>query len=232
MNLMPQSLQKPFHGILFDLDGTIIDSEELHYAAFKQALQEYGYDLDSIGEAVQYGGSFRAMFMEIARRFRLADNMFEEIYQRKVEITTEWPATSTELIDGVVSFLELMKERQVPMGIVTNSEAVYIDHVLRAFDLEQYFDHIVHSEHVANPKPAPDPYHYGLELIQLPSEHILVFENTDGGIASAKAAGLSVVAIRSTDRLGTSTYEAADLTIDHFGDPTIDELMWYGRNQS
>ncbi len=224
MNLLPQSLQRPFHGILFDLDGTIIDSEELHLTAFRQSLQEYGYDPTSLGDSVVYGGSFRTMFHEIARRLNMPSDLYEPIYQRKVEITLEYPAVATELIDGVISFLELMMERRIPMGVVTNSEAAYVDHVFNALDLHQYFDHIVHADHVANPKPAPDAYHHGTKLLQLPASNILVFENSDGGITAAKQADLAVVAIRATNHLGISNYEAADLTVDHFADSLIDDI--------
>lgn len=226
---LPQSLQKPFQAILFDLDGTLLDSEDLHYRAFAQALTEFGYDITSVDQ-INYGGSFRKMFEAIAQQFRLPDDLFEQVYQRKVEITIEWPADSVELIDGIMSYLELMKERSVPMGIVTNSEAAYVNHVLSQFELNHYFDHVVHAEHVANPKPAPDGYRYGLELLGVQPEQVLAFENTDGGIAAAKQAGLAVVAIRGTDRSGLSTYEQADYVVDHFADSAIDNLVQYGRN--
>lgn len=228
---LPTALRQPFQGVLFDLDGTLIDSEALHYTAFKQALLEHGYDLDSLGDTIQYGGSFRKLFLAIAERFHLPDDVFEQIYERKVEITLATPAHTVDILDGAISFLELLKERSVPMGIVTNSEQAYVEHVLSGFDLAQYFDHIVHAEHVTQPKPAPDGYLRGLELLQLPPDRILAFENTDAGITAAKAAGLKVIAIHSTDPLGTSTYEDAHLSIDHFGDTALDDLLFEGQSK-
>ena len=227
---LPEALRQPFKGILFDLDGTLIDSEELHYAAFQQALLEYGYDLTTLGDTVKYHGSFRGMFEAIATQFHLPDNMFETIYQRKVEITLEAPATTVDILDGVTSFLELMRERDVPMGIVTNSEQAYVDHVLQNFDLAQYFDHVIHADHVLQPKPHPEGYQRGAELLQLHPDQILAFENTDAGIQAATAAGLKVIAIRSTDRLGISTYAAAHLAIDHFAESALDDLIFEGRS--
>jgi len=228
--LLPSSLHQPFHGVLFDLDGTIIDSEELHFQAFKQALQEYGYDLDSIRDVTSYRGSFRKMFEMIGQQFHLADNTFEEIYDRKVAITLEAPATTANLVDGVLSYLELLKERGVPTGIVTNSEQAYVDHVLAGYQLNELFDHVVHAEHVDNPKPAPDGYIYGANLLSISPNNILAFENTDAGILAAKAAGMQVIAIRDTDRSGLSTYEQADHAIDDFTDSIIDEVNFYVRN--
>lgn len=221
---LPSSLQQPFKGILFDLDGTLVDSEAMHYAAFKQALLDYGYDVDSLGDAIQYKGSFRKMFEAIAKEFKLSDDLFQTVYDRKVEITLATPATQVDMIEGVMSFLELMKERNVPMGVVTNSEQAYVDHVLNGFGLGEFFTHIVHADHVANPKPAPDAYRYGLELLGHKPNQVLVFENTDGGITAAKSAGLTVIAIRSTDHLGLSNYEEADLVVDHFGDSALDDI--------
>lgn len=228
---LPESLRQPFKGILFDLDGTLIDSEELHYAAFQQALLEYGYDLNSLGDTIKYKGSFRHMFEAIATQFHLPDDMFETIYQRKVEITITTPANQVDILDGVISFLELMRERDVPMGVVTNSEQAYVDHVLQNFDLQQYFEHVIHADHVAQPKPHPEGYQRGAELLQLQPDQILAFENTDAGIQAATEAGLKVIAIRSTDRLGTSTYEAAHLAIDHFSDTALDDLVFIGKTE-
>ncbi len=223
-SFLPKTLQQPFKGILFDLDGTIIDSEELHYTAWKQALREYGYDPDSLGETVPYQGNFKKMYTEIAAKLKLPEDLFDQIYERKVEITVGEPATNLNLLEGITSFLELMQERRVPMGIVTNSEADYANHMLDGYDFRHYFEHVVHADHAVAPKPAPDGYLYGASLLDLQPEDILVFENTDVGIQAAKAAGMKVIAIRSTDWLGVSTYEQADFVIDHFADSALDDL--------
>lgn len=223
---LPTSLQQPFKGILFDLDGTLIDSEEMHYESWKQALRDFGYDPDSIGEAVPYQGNFRKMYTEIAAKLHLSEDMFEQIYEHKVEITLAQPATILSLLDGVISFLELLKEQGIPMGIVTNSEQAYVDHVLDGYEFRQYFDQIVHADHVVAPKPASDGYIYGASLLNIEPQHLLAFENTDVGIQAAKGAGLKVIAIRDTDHLGLSNYEAADLAIDHFGDSALDDLLF------
>lgn len=226
---LPERLRQPFKGVLFDLDGTLIDSEPLHYAAWKQALLDYGYDPDSLGETVPYQGNFRKMYTDIAAQLRLPEDLFEEIYQHKVDITLSTPATAIDVVEGVISFLELLRERQVPMGIVTNSEQAYVDHVLSGFALDEYFSAVVHADHVVQPKPAPDGYTYGASLLNIPPQDLLAFENTDVGIAAAISAGLKVIAIRSTDWLGLSTYAAAHLVVDHFADPALDDLVFDGK---
>lgn len=226
---LPEALRQPFKGILFDLDGTLIDSEELHYAAWKQALLDFGYDMESIGEPIPYQGNFRKMYTEIAGKLRLPEDLFEEVYQHKMEITLATPATAISVVDGVISFLELLKEQQVPLGIVTNSEQAYVDHVLDGFGFRDYFDQVVHADHVVQAKPAPDGYNYGVSLLDLSSQDVLAFENTDTGIAAAVGAGLKVIAIRSTDWLGQSTYAAAHFVVDNFADSALDDLQFVGR---
>ena len=230
-DFLPEALRQPFKGILFDLDGTLIDSEELHYVAWKQALLDYGYDMDSIGEPVPYQGNFRKMYTDIAAKLRLPEDTFEQVYQRKVEITLATPATEISVVEGIISFLEFLKDQRVPMGIVTNSEKDYVEHVLDGFGFREYFDQVVHADHVVLPKPAPDGYTYGASMLDLPTQDVLAFENTDVGITAARAAGLKVIAIRSTDWLGLSTYADAHLAIDHFGDSALDDLMFIGQSE-
>lgn len=229
-DFLPQELDRPFRGILFDLDGTLIDSEGAHYRAFAQAMQEHGYDFDSVAKEFSYEGSFRTLYTKVAERLGLDQNMFDTIYARKMELTMVKPAEQSEKVEGILSFLELLLEQSVPMAVVTNSDRAYAEAALTDHELDQYFQHIITANDIENFKPHPEGYLRAAELLGLEPETILVFENTESGIAAAKAAGMPVVAVRGTDIIDENSYDEADHVIDSFDDPTLNILqfdVWY-----
>ncbi|MDP3970446.1 MAG: HAD family phosphatase [bacterium] len=224
--LLPESLQREFKGILFDLDGTLLESERLHYNAFVQAMEEFGYNFEEIAKNFPVEGNFRELFRKVAGKLKFSDEQYETIYERKMEITLTTPAGEIDKIDGVFSFLEYIFETGIPMGVVTNSDREYAENTLSIHDMSQYFSELITANDLLNPKPAPDGYLKGAELLNVNPNDIIVFENTDTGISAAKAAGMSVIAIRFTDVSGTSTYDEADHAVDSFADSSIDELRW------
>lgn len=225
--LLPSTLHQPFKAVLFDLDGTLLDSEGLHYGAFKQAMQEYGYDFDAIAKNMHYQGSFKKLFKDIGHELAFDEAKFDTIYARKVELTLAAAGTESDKVEGIISFLELLLEKSIPLAVVTNSERAYADYVLQAHDLLPYFQHVITGNDVAEPKPSPEGYLQAAGLFNIDPADILVFENSDAGIAAGKAAGMKVIAIQSTDVAGVSTFAEADLGIDSFADTAIDDLMFH-----
>ena len=228
-DVLPTNLQQPFQGVLFDFDGTIVDSEAQHFAAFRQAMDEHGYDFKSVADKLHMQGNFRKIFEGVAKELQLPADMYDQIYQRKMELTLGLRLGDIDLIEGIVSYLEYLREQNIPAGIVTNADPEYIQHVLRLHDLDQYFQAIVTPDDHNEPKPAPDGYLLGASRLQIDPSAALVFENTDTGISAGKAAGMPVIAIRDTDVQGLSTYEEADHVMDSFADPVLDDLH-YERN--
>lgn len=224
--ILPSSLHQPFKAVLFDLDGTLLDSEGLHYGAFRQAMEEYGYDFDTLAKNMHYQGSFKKLFKDIGHELAFDEDKFDSIYSRKVELTLATAGTESDKVEGIVSFLELLVERSIPLAVVTNSEREYADYVLQAHDLHHYFQHVITGSDVQEPKPSPEGYLQAAGLLNIDPAHILVFENSDAGIAAGKAAGMKVIAIRTTDVAGVSTFDQADLGIDSFTDTAIDDLTF------
>ncbi|MBI2415807.1 MAG: HAD family phosphatase [Candidatus Kerfeldbacteria bacterium] len=226
-DFLPAQLRQPFQAVLFDFDGTIVDSEAQHFAAFKAAMREFGYDYDVLEQHnIRLQGNFKKIFQEVARVLKLDPEIFNDIYQRKVELTLQLSSNDFDLVDGVVSYIEWLVDQHIPLGIVTNAEPQYIDHVLQLHQLTDYFSEVITSQD-ADLKPAPAGYVLGAERLAISPDHILVFENTDTGITAAKAAGMKVVAIRDTDVQGLSTYEQADHVIDSFADPSVMDVQYH-----
>lgn len=224
--LLPKNLQQSFKAVLFDFDGTVVDTEAHHFAAFRKAMDEHGYDFDAVAEGLHLQGNFREIFASVADRLHLPEDMFDTIYNRKVELTLELQQSEVDLIDGIVSYLEFLNDYKIPVAIVTNADPEYVQHIMELHDLTKYFSTVITPNDHAAPKPDPAGFLLAAQRLGIEASRSLVFENTDTGIAAGKAAGMPVIAIRDTDVQGLSNYEGADQVVDDFSDPMINELRY------
>jgi HAD superfamily hydrolase (TIGR01509 family) len=94
-------------------------------------------------------------------------------------------------------FIEEIKIRELPLGVASNSEALYVDQVLRAIDVGDTFDCVITPDQVAQPKPAPDIYLAAAVSLNTPPERCLAIEDTPIGLSSALSAGMRCVVIPS-----------------------------------
>lgn len=208
-------MKQQFKAILFDMDGTLIDSMKYHVAAWKQAFAESGYYPDELEFYLNEGVKH-----PITVRDRLknqgVDNPDEEmitrIFTRKREIFHE--IVDIKTTEGIPELLELVHGK-AKLGIVTAGLPSVVDRVL-AKHFNNCFDIIVHYESVKKGKPNPDPYLYGAKLTGMPNENILAIENAPAGIESAVGAGLTCWAICTT--LEPKYLSQADRVFGDFGE--------------
>jgi beta-phosphoglucomutase-like phosphatase (HAD superfamily) len=192
-----------FNGVLFDLDGTLIDTMPLHYEAYRRTFLEMNLSLTPEAFYGNVGGTG----LETIPRFlagRAAPCSVAEIHDRKkrqlallldeVELTV--------LPAGLL--LPLLRGR-VPMAVATSGARPGVERMLSRVGWLEMFQAVVTAEDVRNGKPAPEVYLEAARLIGVPAGECLAFEDTDDGVASARAAGAAVVDVRSMTTFPTST---------------------------
>ncbi len=187
-----------YDALFFDFDGTLVDSEPLHYACWQEILRPFGIELDwDTYERNCIGVSDRQMVSQLATQAGVDFDALYAQYPRKKEmlrerILAEPPmsaATRRRLVEGF----------DVPIAVVSSSYQLEVEPVLAQLGLESLFATMVFGDHVANLKPHPEPY---LEAARrLGVRRPLVFEDSEAGIASARAAGFEVVHVPHADRL-------------------------------
>jgi HAD superfamily hydrolase (TIGR01509 family) len=204
---------------LFDLDGTLVDADHLHYASWRAMLLPYGVDLSLDDYRTQFMGAPNSLIlsrylprMEEVQGLALIDEK-EAMFRRL--------ATTLEPAPGLNAFLTWLEERNVAIGVVTNAPRANAEQQLRGIGLEDRFATLVIGEELAFSKPHPLPYLTGLERLQGSAPASLAFEDSLSGIAAARAAGIAVVGLTtglSEERL---LAEGAGLAIPHFADPRL-----------
>lgn len=180
--------------IIFDLDGTLIDSMWMWKAIDIEYLGRYGLPCPAELQKEIEGMSFSETAVYFKEHFRIPDSL-EEIKQAWVEMSIEKYRSEVPLKPGAREFLEHITSRGIKAGIATSNGWAMVDAVLDSLDIRKYFQVIATACEVAAGKPAPDVYLYVAERLGERLEDCAVFEDVPAGILAGKRAGMTVFAV-------------------------------------
>ncbi|GLC35885.1 hypothetical protein PLESTF_001236300 [Pleodorina starrii] len=185
-------------GVLFDVDGTLVESDPLHFRAFQEVLCELGFNggqpIDEHFFRTRISGRHNPAISadlfpdwEEDRRTAFSEDK-EERYRRLA-------AQGLQPVEGLREFLEWVRQRGLRTAAVTNAPRANAEMMLAALGLDSAFEHLVLGEECTRAKPHPDPYLTAMELLGLSPAETMVFEDSPSGVAAGVAAGLPVVAL-------------------------------------
>ena len=207
-------------GLLFDLDGTLAQTEHLHHAAFDALLAEYGRSLDHATFLRHVSGRSNADITAFlfpdkdgAERDRLA--------QDKERWFRELATAGVDATPGAVALLAWARSKGIATGLVTNAPRENADLMIAVLGLAEDFDVVICAAESLRSKPHPDPYLEALRLLSLDSTRTLVIEDSATGIAAARAAGLDVIALATDATAGSIASSGAALTVADMTDERI-----------
>jgi HAD superfamily hydrolase (TIGR01509 family) len=210
--------------LLFDIDGTLADTDALHLAAFNQIFGPRGHVFDRARASKELMGFSNA---SIGERF-----LPEEPPERRLAIMDEKEAAFRNLVagkikpmPGLMRLLARADQAGVPMVAVTNAPRLNAEMLLAGLGITDRFKAIVIGDELAHGKPHPMPYQEGLRAVNAAPKLSLAFEDSRSGIRSASAAGIATIGIRTS--LGhTDMIEAGALTTaENFEDPELIDLI-------
>ncbi len=179
--------------IVFDLDGVILDSEEIWNSVRKDFALAHGGRWDEHDQPAVMGANSMqwAAYMREASGIPLSD---EEIYAGIVQALKEEYARHLPLVSGAREVIEQLASRY-RLGVASSSPRELIECALELAGLAGHFSAVVSSDEVPVGKPAPDVYLEACRRLEAEPEQAVAVEDSSNGIASAAAAGLVVVAV-------------------------------------
>ncbi len=211
--------------LLFDLDGTLIDSVPDLSKALNATLKELG--LPTYGEVTIRGwiGNGAAMLVKrgLAGRREIDREPEEALFRKAMEIFLERYAAvlndATGLYPEVEETLEALKDRGYRMAVVTNKPSQFVGPILENLGIEPYFEHIVGGEDLPKKKPDPLPLLHTCEALDCRPESAVMIGDSSNDILAAQAAGIPVIAVAYGYSAGRPVEElGADAVVERFGE--------------
>lgn len=203
--------------VLFDLDGTLVDSMWMWKAIDIEYLARFGYECPEDLQKSIEGMSFSETAVYFKERFLIPDSL-EEMKADWTRMSIDKYRHEVPLKKGARSFLQELKKRGIKMGIATSNGREMAEAVLSSLQITEYFDLIMTACEVSAGKPAPDIYLKEAELFGVKPEECLVCEDVPAGILAGKRAGMEVCAVEDDFSLGMTEEkkELADYYIRNY----------------
>ncbi|MGN6540703.1 MAG: HAD family hydrolase [Ginsengibacter sp.] len=198
--IMVEAILKNFktQAVIFDLDGTLIDNNSYHRQTWEKYLEKIGKKISE----EEFNANMNGRTNEDAIKYIFGKDISNE---DSLKHTLEKESLYREIykpfikpVPGLIDFLQILKSKNIPMAIATSGIQPNIDFMFENIPIKQYFDLVVNSSHIKKGKPDPEIYLKVASLLHVSPKNCLVFEDAAVGIKSAKAAGMKVIAVATT----------------------------------
>ncbi|WOH09269.1 hypothetical protein DCAR_0728725 [Daucus carota subsp. sativus] len=201
-----QLIHAPLEAILFDIDGTLCDSDPIHYHAFVEMLQEVGFNGGVPISEEFFVENISGKHNEELSHLLLPDWEFGKAMQfmdDKEALFRKLAGTELKRLDGLDKLLKWIEDRGLKRAAVTNAPKPNAEMMITNLGLSDFFETVVLAENCERAKPYPDPYLKGLETLNASPKNTIVFEDSISGTKAGVAAGMAVVAvgIRNPEKL-------------------------------
>ncbi|XP_059642012.1 haloacid dehalogenase-like hydrolase domain-containing protein Sgpp isoform X2 [Cornus florida] len=187
----------PLEAVLFDVDGTLCDSDPLHYYAFRETLQEIGFN-----GGVPIEEQFFIENISGKHNEDIAKVLFPDDHQRGLKFMDDKETMYRRLakeqlppVNGLYKVKKWVEDRGLKRAAVTNAPRENAELMISLLGLSDFFDALILGSECERAKPFPDPYLKALELLKVSKDHTFIFEDSVSGIKAGVAAGMPVVGL-------------------------------------
>jgi len=213
-------------GVIFDMDGVLLDNVEYHLEAFRLFGEEQGKSLTREDIQSVFGRKNWDMLEALLER-RLEKEEADRLADRKEELYRQLIHSEMQeaVVKGLPEFLESLEKEGLPMAVATSGPIENVDMVFDGLGIRSRFSAVVTGDQVQHGKPHPEAFLTAAELLNLPPEDCVVFEDSVSGIKAALSAGSKCVAVATTHEEDEINTLSPHLVIQDFQDFSPDRLQ-------
>lgn len=208
-------------GVIFDMDGVIVDSNPFHKIALKEFCSRHGYELndDQLLKRI-YGRTNREWITDLFGK--LPEEQLAEFTEEKEALYRKLFNEDIKAVKGLVKFLDLLDENNVLRAIGTSAPRSNVDFTLNKTNTVKYFPTILNDTFVTHSKPHPEIYLKSAAALGLPNSQCIVIEDSLSGVEAGQRSGSKVIGITTTHTAEELSH--CDLVIDDFEGLTLEML--------
>jgi len=201
-------------GVIFDLDGVIVDTAKFHFLAWQKLANDLGFDITE-AQNEQLKGVSRVSSLEKILKWgnmKLSQDKFMEQMAMKNDnyLTYICSMTKKDILPGVGIVIDYLSENRIPFALGSASKNARA--ILEKTDLIQRFNAVVDGNDVSKAKPNPEVFLIAAEKINIPSENCIVFEDSVAGVQAANMAKMTSIGIGQKTNLHEAHYVFKDFT--------------------
>ncbi|MDX2228292.1 MAG: HAD-IA family hydrolase [Leptolyngbyaceae cyanobacterium bins.349] len=212
--------------LLFDLDGTLANTDPIHFATWQDVLQPYGLDIDREFYDQNFSGRLNAAIVAHLLPQLSAQEGEQLSWQKEAEFRRR-AMGELQPLAGLMDLLQWANTQQLKQAVVTNAPVENAEFMLQVLGLATHFQTVVIAEQLERGKPDPLPYQVALEQLSVSSQAAIAFEDSPSGIQAAVGAGVLTVGIASTHPPEDLYTVGATLVINDFADPRLNDLVQF-----
>ncbi|NJK40049.1 MAG: HAD family phosphatase [Oscillatoriales cyanobacterium RM2_1_1] len=209
--------------ILFDLDGTLVNTDPLHFQVWQDMLKEYQIDIDQSAYQARVSGRQNPQIIadllpqlseaEIAQFAEEKEARFRDI------------ATTISPLGGVLGILNWLEANHLKTALVTNAPRNNAEFMLTALNLKERLKIVILGEEMIAGKPDPAPYQFCLQQLEIQASEAIVFEDSPSGIRSALGAGITTIGVATTHDPNALKALGVSRVIQDFNDQSLWEWL-------
>jgi len=197
-----------YKGIIFDLDGVLVNMPDGHYEALNKALSLFGCKIEKEEHLTYFNGlPTRKKIERLEEMGRLPIGLKEMINAIKQKYTKEIIPKYCVPDYSKIILLKHLKDRGFKLACASNSIKETLHLMLKSAQIYEFFDAIIGNDDVVNPKPDPEIFLKTFSLLNLQPQECIIVEDAPPGIAAAKASGAMVLQVRDVGDVHLSLFK-------------------------
>jgi beta-phosphoglucomutase len=219
-------MQDQPRGVIWDVDGTLVDTAEMHFAAWQRMANEMGRPFTRADFAATFGRRNPEIIRFLFRN-EFTDAEVQDIGERKETYYRSAAEDGVSLLPGVRDLLDGLHACGVRQAVGSSAPRGNLDLILRLTDSRRYFDAVVSMEDTQRGKPDPQVFLVAAEKLGVPPGRCIVLEDAVAGVEAAKAGGMKCVAVTFVGHHPAEKLKAAgaDRVVKCFTEITPDDVL-------